>query len=209
MKCGEAATTFTRLHVALKAWMQRLTISLDDDLSDALDGLADNAGESKALLVRRALRDYLKRHKGSERPTERDLRTWTELLANREHVIFDVAHVRLLFEQCMEAPREFWDELHLIGNEHGVQYRDKGMTRITDILEVMESANWFHLSPESDRSWALVFTEPTSKPFVRTFLTGFFEPYPVEVDVIEERTKLRVRIASPAPVSGRTRTAAL
>lgn len=185
--------------------MQRLTISLDDDLARALDELQEHAGDSKANLIRRALRAYVKRQRerGGERPTEFDLRVWTELLANREHVVLDLAHIRLLFTHSLGAPQEFWHELREIGVEHGRQYRDKGMRQPVDILQVMQAANWFLLSPESDRSWALIFTEPTAKPFVKAFLEGFYSELPVRVDVIEEKTKLRVRVASPSPLAHR------
>src|SRR5579859_6457161 len=98
--------------------MQRLTISLDDELAEALESLVGNGGDSKANLVRRALRIYLKRQRGRDRPTDFDLRTWTELLANREHVILDVAHVRLFFEQLAGSPASFWEGLREIGAEH-------------------------------------------------------------------------------------------
>lgn len=181
--------------------MQRLTISLDDELAEALDALQENAGDSKATLIRRALRAYLQRHRGSERPTEYDLKIWTELLANREHVILDVAHARLLFNQCADAPPAFWEELYDIGVEHGRQYRDKGIKDPQEVLSLIASANWFYLSPESDHSWALVFTEPSAKPFVRTFLAGFFSEFASEVEIVEERTKLRVRLPSPPTVA--------
>lgn len=182
--------------------MQRLTISLDDDLAKALDSLQENGGDSKANLIRRALRVYLKRQRGRDRPTDYDLRTWTELLANREHVILDVAHVRLFFEQLAHAPAPFWDGLREIGAEHGRQYRDKGMTDVHDMLRVMEAANWFYLAPESDRSWALILTEPSAKPFVKTFLEGFSSQLGGRAEVIEERTKLRVRMPGPPHAAG-------
>ncbi|MEA3202260.1 MAG: hypothetical protein QOE90_3688 [Thermoplasmata archaeon] len=177
--------------------MQRLTISLDDDLAGALDSLAGNGGDSKANLVRRALRMYLKRQRGRDRPTDFDLRTWAELLANREHVILDVAHVRLFFEQLAGSPDSFWTGLREIGAEHGRQYRDKGMADMLDMLRVMESANWFYLAPESDRSWALILTEPSAKPFVKAFLDGFASQLDGRAEVIEERTKLRVKVSDP------------
>lgn len=176
--------------------MQRLTISLDDDLARQLDELQDAHGDSKANLIRRALRSSLKTQKLGERPSDHDLRVWTELLANREHVILDVAHVRLLFDELANAPSEFWDGLREIGAEHGRQYRDKGMGRPEDILRVMEAANWFHLAPESDRSWALILTEASAKPFVHAFLEGFFRDQDPRVEVVLERTKLRVRVAA-------------
>ncbi len=187
--------------------MQRLTISLDDDMAAALDEIQVHAGDSKATLIRRALRFYLNRQKGRERPTETDLTIWTELLANREHVIMDVAHARLLFTQCVEAPDAFWRELYEIGEEHGRQYRDKGCKRVEEMLDVMQSANWFLVAPESDRSWALVFTEPSARPFVKTFLAGFFSEWPQKVELIEERTKMRIRVASSGAARDGSRSA--
>lgn len=174
--------------------MQRLTISLDDDLAQALDQLQEHGGDSKANLIRRALRAHVRRQRKGERPTEVDLRIWTDLLANREHVILDIAHVRLLFEHAKGAPQEFWDEMYQIGLEHGQQYRDKGLGNVSDVLAVIESANWFHVAPEGDRSWALILIEPSAMPFLRTFLSGLFSQYPGGVEIVEERTKLRVRI---------------
>jgi hypothetical protein len=181
--------------------VERLTISLDRELASSLETMQEETGESKANLIRRALRTFVTRtspHAG--RPTERDLRIWTHLLATREHVIMDVSHAKLLFGHLENAPQSFWDELRQIGREHGSQYRDKGMFAVTDMLEVMESANWFLVSPESDHSWALVFTEPSSRPFVQTFLEGFYEDHPARVEIVEERTKLRVR--ARAAISG-------
>jgi len=200
VKRGEATRSFTHGRDA-RGRVQRLTISLDDDLAAALDELQDNATDSKANLIRRALRAYVKRQRTGERPTERDLHIWTELLANREHVILDVAHVRLLFQNLADAPAAFWDELRQIGVEHGIQYQDKGLTRVIDILQVMESANWFHVAPESEHSWALVFTEPSARPFVRAFLTGFFSQFPGGVEIVDERTKLRVRMGAARSTS--------
>lgn len=182
--------------------MERLTISLDDELAHALDALQDEATGSKANIVRRALRSYLKRHPSGERPTESDLRIWTDLLASRDHVILDVSHVRLIFGQCLDAPPTFWEELTEIGREHASQYKDKGVDRVEDVLRILESANWMYVSRESDRSWALVITEPTSKPFLKAFLTGWFSEIRPRVEIIDERTKMRVRIAnatSPSP----------
>lgn len=178
--------------------MERLTISLDDDLAGALDDLQATSGESKANVLRRALRTYMMRQHGKGRPTQRDLRIWTDLLGSREHVIMDVAHVRLLFNQLGDAPPEFWSELRQIGIEHARQYMDKGLKRVEDMLDIMESANWFIVSPEGERSWALIFTEPSAKPFVRMFLEGFYSEHPARVEIVDERTKLRVRIM-PTP----------
>lgn len=180
--------------------MQRLTISLDDDLARALDELQEHGGDSKANLIRRALRSHVKRQKGGERPTEADLRIWTDLLANREHVIMDIAHVRLLFDYAKDAPPSFWEELYQIGVEHGRQYRDKGLANVGDALAVIESANWFHVAPEGDRSWALIFLEPSAMKFLKSFLSGLFSEHPAGVEIVEERTKLRVRLTGRAPV---------
>lgn len=178
--------------------MQRLTISLDDDLARQLDELQEANGDSKANLIRRALRNSLMNRRGNERPTDHDLQVWTELLANREHVILDVAHLRLLFEALTDAPASFWEGMREVGSEHGRQYRDKGMSSPEDILRVMESANWFHLAPDSDRSWALILTEPSAKPFVQAFLEGFFLELEGRPEVLVERTKLRVRTPGPS-----------
>lgn len=185
--------------------MERLTVSLDDELAGKLELLHQSSGESKANVVRRALRDHLRKDKQAHgRPTEQDLRVWSQLLAHREHVILDVAHLRLLMQQAMDAPDTFWQELHEIGIEHGRQYRDKGMGRVQDMLHVMEAANWLLVSPESDRSWTLVLTDVTSKPFVRVFLEGFYLEHPVKVDIVEERLKLRV-VSHPGPAPSRHR----
>lgn len=177
--------------------MQRLTISLDDELARQLEELQVSHGDSKANLIRRALRNYLPRPQVGARPTDHDLAVWTDLLANREHVILDVAHVRILFEELANAPASFWDGLREIGAEHGRQYRDKGMGKPEDILRVMEAANWFHLAPESDRSWALILTEPSAKPFLQAFLEGFMTEQTPRAEVLTERTKLRVRQVRP------------
>lgn len=190
--------------------MERLTISLDDELAGALEDLHQRTGESKANIVRRALRMHARRRQPANggRPTERDLQIWTELLAHREHIILDVAHVQVLFQHLVDAPPEFWHEIHEIGVEHWRQYRDKGMGRVEDILQIMESANWLILSPESDHSWTLVLNEATAKPFVRAFLVGFYAEHPADVEVVEERLKLRVRVRDPSraassPMRGR------
>lgn len=186
--------------------MERLSISLDRELARELEELQEESGDSKANLIRRALKTFLmRRHVGAGRPTERDLQVWIGLLATREHVIMDVAHVRLLFSHINGGTPEFWAELREIGEEHGAQYRDKGMSNVADILHVMECANWFLLSPESDHSWALVFTEPSAKPFVQCFLEGFYVNHPsMHVEIVPERTKLRIR----ATARGSTRTRA-
>ena len=103
---------------ALWIFMERLSISLDDESQDIIKKYLPKYKGSKANLVRRAL-EHLKDHEEiQKRVSFEDIKIYIDYLASMEHVIVDIAHWKAIFSEIDEGSNKFWEEVYQIGVEH-------------------------------------------------------------------------------------------
>ncbi len=173
---------------------ERLSISLNDESSNIIHKYLPKYGGSKADLIRRALTYLNKCEEIQENVTFNTIEAYIDYLGKLEHVIVDIAHWKVIFNEIGKGSSRFWDEVYRIGEEHRKEYYDKGIRNIRKVLEHVEKTNWYKLNVDSEDCYTLILTVSEASKFVKTFLSGFFRFYPRKVEINEEGKKIRIRV---------------
>ena len=174
--------------------VERLSISLNDDSSKIIQRYLPKYQGSKADIIRRALM-YLDKCESIQKTVDFEtIEAYIDYLGKLEHVIVDVSHWKILFNEIGEGSSKVWEEVYKIGEEHRKEYYDKGIRNIRKVLEHVEKTNWYKLSVDSEDSYTLILTVTEAGKFVYNFFLGFFKNYPRKVEISNEGKKIRIRV---------------
>ncbi len=125
----------------------------------------------------------------------RKVYTYIDMLLSGEHIILDVDHW-LLFLDLIETSSEkerFWDRCRRIARAHAEQLRCK-INSARDLLERLETCNFFRLNENSENEFTLVLLSEAPKKFIRIFLEEFFSVMGMRAEIREDLAKLRISI---------------
>ena len=122
------------------------------------------------------------------------IEAYIDYLGKLEHVIVDISHWKVIFNEIGSGSSKFWDEIYRIGEEHRKEYYDKGIRNIRMVLEHVEKTNWYKLNLDSEDCYTLILTVTEAGKFVKNFLAGFFKDYPRKVEISDEGKKIRIRV---------------
>jgi len=172
--------------------MERLSVSLDEKSISTIKKYLAKYNTSQADIIRRALNCLESVEDATEKAPMQDILTYIDYLANKEHLIIDIAHWKSIFTEIGEGSKKFWDEVYKIGDAHREEYFDKGIRDVKQVLEYVEKTNWYKLNIDSKQSFTLVLATLESTKFIKTFFEGFFSKYPQRVEITEEYMKLRI-----------------
>ena len=173
--------------------MKRICANFDDEALAILERYQTKYKGSTANLLRRALQCLKICEEMQEKAPQDYIKVYIDYLAKMEHVIVDIAHWKVIFSEIGEGSEKFWNEIHMIGEEHLKEYQDKGLKTVKQMLEYVEKTNWYRLSVDSENSFTLILVVSEASKFVKIFFEGLFENYPRKVEVIEEFKKIRIR----------------
>lgn len=174
--------------------MERLSVSLDEKSISTIKKYLTKYNTSQADIIRRALNCLETIEDATEKAPLQDILTYIDYLANKEHLILDIAHWKSIFTEIGEGSKKFWDEVYTIGDAHREEYFDKGIRDVKQVLEYVEKTNWYKLNIGSKQSFTLVLAVLESTKFIKTFFEGFFSNYPQRVEITEEYMKLRINV---------------
>jgi len=174
--------------------MERLSVSLDEKSISIIKKFLEKYETSHADVIRRALNCLDSMEGIKEKAPVKDILIYIDFLANKEHLIVDIAHWKLIFTQIGEGTDIFWEEVYDIGDAHRKEYFDKGLREVKQILKYLEKTNWFKLSIDSDKSFTLILAVLESSKFIKTFLEGLFSKHPQKVKISQEYMKIRINI---------------
>lgn len=174
--------------------MERLSVSLDEKSILTIKKYLTKYNTSQADIIRRALNCLETIEDATEKAPLQDILTYIDYLANKEHLIIDIAHWKSIFAEIGEGSKKFWDEVYTIGDAHRREYFDKDIREVEQILKYVEKTNWYKLNIDSKKSFTLVLAALESTKFIKTFFEGFFSKYPQRVEITEEYMKLRINV---------------
>ena len=173
---------------------ERLSISLNNESSKIIQKYLPKYQGSKADLIRRALIYLDKCEEIQETVDFKTIEAYIDYLGKLEHVIVDISHWKVIFNEIGSGSNKFWDEIYKIGEEHRKEYYDKGIRNIRMVLEHVEKTNWYKLNLDSEDCYTLILTVTEAGKFVKNFLAGFFKDYPRKVEISDEGKKIRIRV---------------
>ena len=174
--------------------MDRLSVSLNEKSQEIIQKYLQKYDTSQADIIRRALLWMEVMEQAIERVPIEDILKYVDYLADREHVILDIAHWKAIFTEIGDGSKKFWDAVYRSGDFHRKEYFDKGIKDVKQVLEHVEKTNWYTLKEDSKNSFTLVLAISESSKFIETFFEGFFSNYPQKVDITEEYMKLRINV---------------
>ena len=173
---------------------ERLSISLNNESTKIIQKYLPKYQGSKADLIRRALIYLDKCEEIQETVDFKTIEAYIDYLGKLEHVIVDISHWKVIFNEIGSGSSKFWDEIYRIGEEHRKEYYDKGIRNIRMVLEHVEKTNWYKLNLDSEDCYTLILTVTEAGKFVKNFLAGFFKDYPRKVEISDEGKKIRIRV---------------
>ncbi|MEM0492510.1 MAG: CopG family transcriptional regulator [Candidatus Thermoplasmatota archaeon] len=173
--------------------MNRLSVSLNDKSFEIIQKYLSKYNTSQADIIRRALQILDIMEEATDKSPMENILTYIDYLANKEHIILDIVHWKLIFHELNQhASDNFWDALYKTGDNHRREYFDKGIREVKQILRYVEKTNWYTLKEETKNSFTLILSVAESSRFIKTFFEGFFSKYPQKVEIIEEDMKIRI-----------------
>ncbi|MEA2055412.1 MAG: hypothetical protein U9O49_01105 [Candidatus Thermoplasmatota archaeon] len=172
--------------------MERLSVSLNEKSLSIIKKYLSKYNTSQADIIRRSLSCLDTIEEATEKTQLDSILTYVDYLANKEHLIIDIAHWKSIFIEIGDGSKKFWDEVYKIGDAHRKEYFDKGIREVKQVLEYIEKTNWYKLNAGSKSSFTLVLAAAESAKFIRTFFEGFFSKYPQKVEIKEEYMKIRI-----------------
>lgn len=120
-----------------------------------------------------------------------DALVYSDLLSAREHVIVDIEIWSAILEIIDENKKEeFFELVENVGFEHGIQYKEKGLRTIEDVLKYMEYENWFRLKVNSDRTYTLILLAKSEQKTLESFLKGVFKAMKFNAEIRHYYRKL-------------------
>lgn len=174
--------------------VDRLTISLDKKSEAVIELFSEQCNLSKTAVIRKALDSLVQQEKLKKTCNTERLHAYCEFLENKDHIILDVDHWDVFFEEIGKGSDQFWNNVFEIGVEHQSEYHNKGLRKVKEILEFVEKTNWYILNEDSDTSFTLILNLSISGKFVEYFFKGFFKNHPQNVKIERGSRKIRVTI---------------
>ncbi len=170
----------------------RTSISLDSKTLDMLEELTKKTGRSASEIVREAVATYYELE-FSNKISKKAVKIYIDFLSEGEHVIVDLEHWEAMWNVLNNtADDNFWKLIEKSGQEHGIQYYNKGLRDVKSILEYMEPGNFFRVKEDAENSFTLILSCPSEMRFLKIFLENIFKAQNIDVEIRESIGKLRI-----------------
>jgi len=175
----------------------RITIAFDKKTHEILKKIRERSMDSQSEIIRKSLRFYSMCHELDDYDTER-IGTYIEMLWKGEHIILDFDHwiAFLRFIDTLPDKDRFLELHRKISRSHAEQFRDKTADQI---LSRLETCNFFRVHRNSERDFTLILGNELTREFIKIFLEEVFSGSGIRTEIMENLTKLRVKILSDSP----------
>jgi|Deesub1362A_J573_1020465.scaffolds.fasta_scaffold00202_52 hypothetical protein len=171
----------------------RVSVALDGKTEEMLNILVKKKNTTISEIIRRAITTYFELENAATRITPDVTKIYTDFLSDGEHCIVDIEHWTAIWEELNEkASEDFWKIMEIIGHEHGIQYKNKGLTDVYEILRYMEVGNWFRIKIDGEGSYTLILSTFTAQRFLKVFFENLFKAQQIPVEIHEGYGKLRI-----------------
>ncbi len=98
--------------------MDRLSVSLNDKSLAIIQKYQKKYDTTQADVIRRALHWMSVIEEPVEKASIENILTYVDYLADKEHLILDIAHWKSIFIEIGEGSKKFWDDVYKTGDYH-------------------------------------------------------------------------------------------
>ncbi|SDC32840.1 ribbon-helix-helix protein, CopG family [Natrinema hispanicum] len=158
---------------------QRVTVSLDDDSTTALETLVAETGNGQSEVVRRALTFYAANFEAADGGPSDNLEQYYQMLSSGEHVLLDIDFLHAFLGYCYnggDPDPAFVEAADRVSDYHAHEYATR-FEEVGDLLEWLSFCGFLDVRQEGEGVYHLVFPAEA----VRWFMTRFIERSTVEL----------------------------
>jgi len=170
----------------------RVTVSLDEDTKNTLEGLTDQSDESRSELIREAIAFYAANFDSANASDSDHLQTYYEMLSTGEHVLLDVDLLHALLSQVddpEDRDDEFLDTIDQVAQYHAREYAER-FDSLEDILDWLALCGFLTVRRADEGSFHVVFSSEALRWLMVRFIRGSVAELPFEVEVEESVSKV-------------------
>lgn len=171
---------------------QRVTVSLDDDSSAALERLLAETGNGQSEIVRQALAFYAANFEAaSGRPSD-NLEQYYQMLTSGEHVLLDVDFLHAFLEHCHaggDPDPAFVEAADRVSDYHAREYAAR-FEEVGELLEWLSFCGFLEVRCEGDGVYHIVFPSEAIRWFMTRFIERSTVDLPTEITIEQGVSKV-------------------
>ncbi|QSX00430.1 ribbon-helix-helix protein, CopG family [Haloterrigena alkaliphila] len=164
---------------------ERVTVSLDEDSSAALETLLAETETGQSEVVRRALTFYAANFEAaSGRPSD-NLEQYYQMLTSGEHVLLDVDFLHAFLEHCYgggDPDPEFVAAADRVSDYHAREYAGR-FERVGELLEWLSFCGFLEVRREEGDVYHIVFPSEAIRWFMTRFIERSTVDMPTEIEI--------------------------
>ncbi|MFD1600132.1 ribbon-helix-helix protein, CopG family [Halobellus rarus] len=170
----------------------RVTVSLDEDAKNALEGLTEQTDESRSEVIREAIAFYAANFDSARASDSDHLQTYYEMLSTGEHVLLDVDLLHAFLNQVAgpeDRDGEFLDTIDQVAGYHASEYAER-FDSLEDVLDWLSLCGFLTVRRAEAGSYHVVFPSEQLRWFMVRFIRGSVVDLPFEVEIEESVSKV-------------------
>jgi predicted transcriptional regulator len=170
----------------------RVTVSLDEDTKNTLEGLTDRSEESRSELIREAIAFYAANFDSANASDSDHLQTYYEMLSTGEHVLLaiDLLHALLSrVEDPGDRNDEFLETIDQVAHYHAREYAER-FDSLEDVLEWLSLCGFLTVRRADQGSFHVVFPSESLRWLMVRFIRGSVVELPFEIEIEESVSKV-------------------
>ncbi|MDQ2074186.1 ribbon-helix-helix protein, CopG family [Haloarcula sp. H-GB4] len=177
----------------------RVTVSLDEETKETLEGLTDRTGESQSQLIREAIAFYAANFDSAHASDSDHLQTYYEMLSTGEHVLLDIDLLHALLRQFTdpdERDEEVLNMIDQVAQYHAQEYAER-FDSLEDVLEWLSLCGFLTVRRDEKGSFHVVFPSESVRWLMIRFIRGSIADLPFEIEIEESVSKVLLREREP------------
>ena len=164
---------------------RRVTVSLDDDSTTALETLSAETGKGQSEVIRRALAFYAANFEAATGRPSDNLEQYYQMLSSGEHVLLDVDFLHAFLEHVYERDGPdpaFVEAADRVSDYHAREYAER-FDEIGDVLEWLSFCGFLAVRHEDSGVYHVVFPSEPVRWFMSRFIERSTAGLPVDVEI--------------------------
>jgi len=170
--------------------IRRISVALDSATYNILQELASEKNTTVSDIVRSAIDTYYEFTNNSNMDVDK-LMKYGELIYGGENVIVDIELWACILDVVNEKSSDkIWGQIKRIGTEYGIQFKNRGLKDVEEILNYLEMVNWFRLKTNGSQNYTLILRTRNVEKILKVFLENMFDAMGIHIDIVEGLRKL-------------------
>jgi predicted transcriptional regulator len=171
----------------------RVTVSLDEDASAALETLTDRTESGQSELVRRALTFYAANFEAATADAGANLDAYHRMLAGGEHILLDVDFLHCFLDHVEndggDPDSDFLACIDRVAAYHASEY-DKRFSNLGELLDWLSFCGFLTVRETTEDTYHVVFPSESMKWFMLRFIDGSTTTVGFDIDIDEGVAKV-------------------